>query len=111
MVTLGGLIQQAGIVLFVGGLALWLPTILYRMAMIFGLHRFQREAFLVGFYARAGAMVGGMAAVTGGIVEGTIPWPWLLLVFVLGAPSLALLVWRPVRSEIFTIEFPPRDKS
>jgi MFS family permease len=110
MVILGGLVQQVGTALFIGGFALYLGTILYRMARIFGLQAFQREAFLVGFYARAAGMVGIIGAMTGGIIEGTIPWPWLLAVFVLGAPSLALLVVRPVRGEPFTVEFPPRNK-
>jgi len=108
---LGGLIQQVGVVLAVGGLLLYLGTIVYRMGRILGLHALQREAFLVGFYARAAGMVGIMGAITGSIVAGTIPWPWLIAVFVLGAPSLALLLVRPVRDEPFKIDLPKRGKS
>jgi hypothetical protein len=108
---LGGLIEQVGFVLGLSGMLLYLGTIVYGMGRIIGLHMLQREAFLVGFYARAAGMVGIMTAITGGIIEGTTPWPWLLAVFVLGAPSLALLLARPVRDEPFNVDLPKRGKS
>jgi len=111
MVMLGGLVQQVGLVFGIGGFLLYLATVVYGMGRIFGLEAFQREAFLLGFYARAAGMVGIMATVTGGIIEGTTPWPWLIAVFVLGAPSLALLLVRPVRDEPFKIDLSKHGKS
>ena len=46
------------------------------------------------------AQIGLMTLVTGGVLRGTIPWPWMIAVFVLGAPALALLLVRPVRTDI-----------
>ena len=110
MVFLGELVQQIGVVMAVGGFALWIGTIFYRLLMIFGVQKFQSNGFVIGFYARAVGMVGFMAAVAGGIIKGALPWPWLIAVFVLGAPSLALLLVRPVREEQFKIELPRRGK-
>ena len=44
-------------------------------------------------------------------MTGTAPWITLLVVFIFGAPSLALLFVRPVRDEPFKMELPKRDKS
>jgi hypothetical protein len=61
MVSFGALVQQLGIVMFVAGFGLYLASIVYRMTLIFGVRVLQREAFLIGFYARAAGMVGIMA--------------------------------------------------
>jgi hypothetical protein len=60
MVTLGGLVQHVGLIFAIGGFLLYLATIVYGMGRIFRLEAFQREAFLLGFYARAVGMVGIM---------------------------------------------------
>jgi hypothetical protein len=111
MVFLGELVQQIGVVMAVGGLALWIGTVFYRLLMIFGVQKFQSNGLVIGFYARAAGMVGFMAGVTGGIIKGAVPWPWLIAVFVLGAPSLALLLVRPVWSDQFKFELPRWGKS
>ena len=110
MTFLGGLVQQVGVAMAIGGFALWIATILYRMLILIGVHSFQSNAFVIGFYARAAGTVGLMAAFTGGIIKGTTPWPWVIAVLILGAPSVALLVVRPVREESFKIDWPKRDK-
>jgi hypothetical protein len=46
MATLGPLIQQVGIVMFVGGFGLYMASIAYGMARIFRWERFQQQAFL-----------------------------------------------------------------
>jgi hypothetical protein len=40
-----------------------------------------------------------MTMLTGGVIKGTIPWPWLIAVFVFGAPALALLLVRPMSTD------------
>jgi len=109
--TLGALIQQAGIALFIGGFGIYMASIVYGMGRALRLERYQREAFLIGFYARAAGMVGIMGTLLGAVIAGTAPWITLLVVFIFGAPSLALLLVRPVRDEPFKIELPRRDKS
>jgi hypothetical protein len=111
MATLGALIQQVGIVMAVGGFGLYMASIVYGMTRIFRWERFQQEAFLIGFYARAAGMVGIMGTLTGAVIAGTAPWITLLVVFIFGAPSLALLLVRPVRDEPFKIDLPKRGKS
>jgi len=111
MAALGAVIQQVGIVMFVGGFGLYLASILYGMTRILRWERFQQEAFLIGFYARAAGMVGIMGTLLGAVMTGTAPWITLLVVFIFGAPSLALLFVRPVRDEPFKMELPKRDKS
>ena len=111
MVTLGALIQQIGIVVFVGGFGLYLASIVYRLGLAFRLECFQREAFLIGFYARAAGMVGIMGSLVGAVINGSAPWITLLAVFIFGAPSLALLLVRPVRGEPFSFDLPKRGKS
>jgi MFS family permease len=111
MAELGAFIQQAGILLGVAGFGIYIASIVYRIGLAFRLVWFQRQAFLIGFYARAAGMVGIMGAVTGGIIVGTTPWPWLIAVFVLGAPSLALLLVRPVRDDLFEGSLPKRGNS
>jgi hypothetical protein len=111
METSGALIQQVGVVVFVGGFGLYMASVVYGMGRAFRMVRFQREAFLIGFYARAAGMVGIMGSIVGSVITGAAPWISLLLVFVFGAPSLALLLVRPVRDEPFTIELPKRWKS
>lgn len=97
--------------MFVGGFALYLASIVYGMTRILRWERFQQQAFLVGFYARAVGMVGIMGTLLGAVIAGTAPWITLLVVFLFGAPSLALLLVRPVRDEPFKVELPKRDKS
>jgi hypothetical protein len=111
MEFVGGLVQQIGVAIAITGFAIWIGTILYRFGIIFRVHQFQGIAFLIGFYARAAGMVGIVAVLAGGVIAGTTPWPWLIAVFVLGAPSLALLLVRPVRGEPFKIDLPKRGKS
>jgi hypothetical protein len=111
METLGALIQQVGVVVFVGGFGLYLASIVYGMGRAFRLMKFQREVFLIGFYARAAGMVGIMGSIVGAVMAGAAPWISLLLVFIFGAPSLALLLVRPVRDEPFNIDLPKRGKS
>jgi hypothetical protein len=45
-----------------------------------------------------------MTLLTGGVIRGAFPWPILVVVFVFGAPALALLLARPV-----TTAHPPFD--
>jgi hypothetical protein len=104
MVSFGALVQQLGIVMFVAGFGLYLASIVYRMAMIFGVRVLQGEAFLIGFYARAAGMVGIMGSIVGSVMSGATPWPWLILVFIFGAPSLALLLVRPVREDPLKVD-------
>ena len=109
MSAIGSAVQQVGVVLLAGGFTLYFVTIIYRLAHIFRVLRFQSQAFVIGFYARAAATLGAVLALTGSIIAGTTPWPWLIAVFIFGAPSLALLLVRPVTPDQFRIgRFPDK---
>jgi hypothetical protein len=93
--VLGGLIQQIGIALAIGGFAVSVVTTLVRLLLIIGRRKLLASTIVIGFYARAVGTLGLMVMFTGMIATGSLPWPWLIAVFVLGAPALALLLVRP----------------
>ena len=105
MRVVGDLVEQIGIAMFIGGYALWGMTLMFRIgaALVWRRAVVGRSSFaqslLIGFYARAIGTVGMMAWLTGAILGGAMPWPWLIAVFVIGAPSLALLLVRPVHRD------------
>lgn len=111
MFQAGGVFQQLGLASAVGGYGLWAGSLVFRMGWLLWRREIHRGSFLVGFYARAAGTLGLMIMFTGMIVKGSLGWPWLIAVFVLGAPSLALLLVRPVRDEPFKVDLPKRGKS
>lgn len=103
MEILGGTVQQIGIAMAVGGYGLYIGTALLRLVWIVRWRKLLAPTLIVGFYARAVGTLGLMTMVTGGVIRGTIPWPWLIAVFVFGAPALALLLVRPVSTAQFGV--------
>jgi hypothetical protein len=99
VVIVGGAVQQLGIALFLGGYAVYFGTVLVRLISIFRWRKQLARAFVIGFYARAVGTIGLVTLLTGGVIKGTIPWPALIVVFVIGAPALALMLVRPVRTD------------
>ena len=95
MVFLGGVVQQIGIALAIGGFAVSVGTSLVRLLWIIRWRKLLAPTIVIGFYARAVGTLGLMIMFTGMIVKGSLAWPWLIAVFVFGAPALALLLVRP----------------
>jgi hypothetical protein len=94
----------------IGGYALWAMTLVFRIVDLMFFRRWLLQAIVIGFYARAAATVGLMAIVLGAIAAGTVSWLLLILVFVLGTPSLALLLVRPVRADLASFGFGSREE-
>ena len=96
MEIVGGTVQQIGIAMAVGGYGLYVGTALLRLVWIVRWRKLLAPTFIVGFYGRAVATLGLMIMFTGMVVKGSLAgWPWLIAVFVFGAPALALLLVRP----------------
>jgi hypothetical protein len=70
-----------------------------RLLLIIRWRSLLARSVVIGFYARAAGTFGLMTMLTGGVIKGTLSWPVLIVVFVFGAPALALLLVRPVRSD------------
>jgi multidrug efflux pump subunit AcrB len=104
LTVLGEILRQLGFAVAICGYFVWLASIVFRLAKVLLTRRLDFRTVLVGFYARAAGTLGLMVMVIGLILKGTVPWPWVILVFVVGGPSLALLLVRPVRDESFTGE-------
>jgi hypothetical protein len=104
MVMLGGVVQQIGIVLAVGGYGVYVASTLLRLVSMIRWRTLVASTVVVGFHARAAGTLGLMTVLTGAVIKGTIPWPWLIAVFVFGAPALALLVVRPASTPQFGVE-------
>ncbi len=107
MRVFGDVIQEVGLAAFIGGYGAWSATLLARI--IFGLLTMGRRGvsvdtrtlvimrtLVIGFYARAVGTVGIMAMLMAPIVRGEASWLWLVVIFVVGGPALALLLVRPV---------------
>jgi hypothetical protein len=101
---LGGVIQQIGLVLAVGGFGVYVAMTLVRLVSIIRWRKLVAPTVVVGFYARAAGTLGLMTILTGGVMKGSIPWPWLIAVFVFGAPAVALLLVRPVSTAQFGVD-------
>jgi hypothetical protein len=100
---LGRTVQQIGIAMTVGGYGLYIGTALLRLVWIVRWRKLLARTLIVGFYARAIGTLGAMTMITGGVITGAIPWPWLIAVFVFGAPALALLLVRPASTAQFGV--------
>jgi hypothetical protein len=99
LVIVGALVQQIGIALLVGGYAVWIGSALIRFIAIFRWREELARLLVIGFYARAVGTLGLVTLLAGGVIKGAIPWPALIVVFVIGAPALALMLVRPVRTD------------
>jgi hypothetical protein len=92
---LGGVVQQIGLALAIAGFAVTVGASLVRLLWIIRWRKLLAPTIVIGFYARAVATLGVMVMFTGMIAKGSLAWPWLIVVFVFGAPALALLLVRP----------------
>lgn len=110
MATLGGVVQQIGFVLAVVGLVAYAGTTLLRLLWLVRWRKMFAPTVIVGFYARAVGTFGLMTMLTGGVMKGAFPWPVLIVVFVFGAPALALLLVRPVTTAHPPFDVAERDK-
>jgi hypothetical protein len=95
VVFLGGVVQQVGLALAMGGFGVSVGSTLVRLLWIIRWRKLLAPTVVVGFYARAVGTLGLMIMFIGMIVKGALAWPWLIAVFVFGAPALALLLVRP----------------
>ncbi len=95
MIFLGGVVQQIGFAMVIGGVAISVASTLTRLLGIVRWRNLLKPTVVVGFYARAVGTLGLMIMFTGMIIKGSLAWPWLIAVFVVGAHALALLLVRP----------------
>ncbi len=99
MIWLGELIQRLGIAAAVVGYGIYALAVLWRLVELSRTRTVSGRTWVIGFYARAAGTLGVMISVLGLVVRDPAQWPWLIVVFIFGAPALALLLVRPVRPE------------
>lgn len=99
MIWLSEVLRHLGMALFLGGYGVYALSILWRLVEQVRTRTLAARALVIGFYARAAGTVGLMTVLLGTFLRDPSQWWSLLVIFIFGAPALALLVVRPVRSD------------
>jgi hypothetical protein len=96
VVEIGDALKALGLAVMVGGLAVWLGCFVLRWVVFVYTRRLSVRLIAVGFYAQMVALLGPPVLITGLVLSGGVPWPFLVLAVLFRAGPAALLATRPV---------------